>query len=175
MSPRPLLIPHPLRPTAVLLLVLFALKAGAPGAAPVRAQEQAFAPRFMSLQADEVNVRAGPGTRYPIGWVFRRRGLPVEAIGRFENWVQVRDSEGDTGWIYRNLLSSARTAIVFAAVQNLYRRPRADSTILLKAEPGVVVRVMACEGLWCEVEVAEVRAFIPRAGLWGVTRDETFP
>ena len=35
-------------------------------------------PRFVSLKADEVNARVGPGGDYQIAWVFRRAGLPVE-------------------------------------------------------------------------------------------------
>ena len=41
-------------------------------------------PRFASLRSDEVNLRAGPGTRYPIQWVYKRRDLPVEIERDFE-------------------------------------------------------------------------------------------
>ena len=37
-------------------------------------------PRFVSLRASEVNLRAGPGIRYPIQWVYQRRNMPVEVI-----------------------------------------------------------------------------------------------
>ena len=36
-------------------------------------------PRFVSLKSGEVNLRTGPGKRYPIDWIYRRRGLPVRA------------------------------------------------------------------------------------------------
>ena len=35
-------------------------------------------PRFVSLRSAEVNVRTGPGTRYPVEWVFVKRDIPVE-------------------------------------------------------------------------------------------------
>ena len=41
-------------------------------------------PRFVSLKADEVNSRVGPGGDYAIAWVFRRAGLPVEILAEFE-------------------------------------------------------------------------------------------
>ena len=55
-------------------------------------------PRFASLRSDEANVRSGPGTRYPIEWVFRRKGMPVEIgatiSGRFSwNSLQARSSD----------------------------------------------------------------------------------
>ena len=35
-------------------------------------------PRFVSLRSDEVNMRTGPGRRYPVEWVYRRQGQPEE-------------------------------------------------------------------------------------------------
>jgi len=40
-------------------------------------------PRFASMRSDEVNVRAGPGTRYPVEWVFQRKNMPVEVVAEF--------------------------------------------------------------------------------------------
>ncbi|MBC8049993.1 MAG: hypothetical protein H7X92_07600, partial [Chitinophagales bacterium] len=62
-------------------------------------------PRFVSLKADEVSVRKGPGWDHGIAWVFRRAGLPVEVIAEFDVWRQVRDSESATGWVHGRLLS----------------------------------------------------------------------
>ena len=60
-------------------------------------------PRFVSLKSSEVNLRTGPGTRYPIEWVYQRRALPVEITAEFDNWRRVRDSEGVVGWIQRRI------------------------------------------------------------------------
>ena len=56
-------------------------------------------PRFASLKSDEVNVRTGPGSRYPIDWVFKRKGMPVEIVAEFENWRKIRDWQGAGGWV----------------------------------------------------------------------------
>ena len=48
-------------------------------------------PRFVSLRSAEVNMRAGPSVRYPVEWVYRRAGLPVEVIAEFDTWRKVRD------------------------------------------------------------------------------------
>src|SRR5690349_19749693 len=55
-------------------------------------------PRFVSLKADEVNVRQGPGWDHAVAWVYRRIGLPVEVIAEYDVWRQIRDSEGASGW-----------------------------------------------------------------------------
>ena len=39
---------------------------------------EATLPYFAALHADKVNLRAGPGERYPIEWVYVRRDWPVE-------------------------------------------------------------------------------------------------
>ena len=41
-------------------------------------------PRWASLSSDEVNIRTGPGKRYPIDWVLRKKHLPVEITREFE-------------------------------------------------------------------------------------------
>ena len=69
-------------------------------------------PRFVSLKADRVNLRSGPGTDYPTSWVFNRAGLPVEVLNEYEAWRQVRDAEGSTGWVLHTMLSGRRTALV---------------------------------------------------------------
>ncbi len=60
-------------------LVLLAAGAGA-------AEPGARLPRFASLRAGEVNVRTGPGVRYPVEWVFVYRHLPVEIVAEFVTW-----------------------------------------------------------------------------------------
>ena len=51
-------------------------------------------PRFVSLHADKVNLRTGPGDRYPIEWVLTRKEMPVEITGQLEHWRRIRDWEG---------------------------------------------------------------------------------
>ena len=43
-------------------------------------------PRFVSLHSDRTNARSGPGSRYPIEWVYLQKGAPVEVIAEFELW-----------------------------------------------------------------------------------------
>ncbi|MGE4080829.1 MAG: SH3 domain-containing protein, partial [Reyranella sp.] len=54
-------------------------------------------PRFASLKSDEINVRTGPGPRYPIEWVFKRKGMPVEIVAEYDNWRKIRDWQGASG------------------------------------------------------------------------------
>lgn len=131
--------------------------------------DAAEVPRFASLRAAEVNVRAGPGVQYPIAWVFLRRGLPVEVVAEFEHWRKVRDGDGAEGWVHRSLLSGRRSAVVRGEVIGvLYRDADAASVPVARVEPGVVADLLACHGDWCRVEAAGLRGWIARARLWGV-------
>src|SRR5437660_12925684 len=77
-------------------------------------------PRFASLRSDEVNVRTGPGTRYPVDWVFKRKGMPVEIVAEYENWRKIRDWQGASGWVHQSLLTGKRGFIIAAKPASLH-------------------------------------------------------
>ncbi len=138
-------------------------------------------PRFVSLKSAKVNMRKGPGRQYPIVWVYRRKGLPVEVVNEFNNWRQVRDSDGAKGWIFRPLLSSVRTAIVRPWGQQFSkRRPtvplrdgqKASSEIVARLESGVIAHLAWCNGTWCRVAAGGHKGYVRQKSLWGVYGDE---
>lgn len=139
-------------------------------------------PRFVSLKADRINMRTGPGTDYPAQWVFKRAGLPVEVIREFEGWRQVRDAEGTTGWVLASLLSGRRTALVTpwelkggrAVPQVAIRDDDSDrAKEIAQVEAGVIANVKYCDGRWCEISVGDVRGYLEQKKLWGVYPNET--
>lgn len=133
-------------------------------------------PRFVTLRSAEVNVRTGPGTRYPVDWVFVRADLPVEVIEEFEEWRLIRDSEGVEGWVHQSLLSGRRGVVVQggdAEPVPLRNEPDTGGTVTAEAEPGVVGRLLRCpSGAWCYVELGGYRGWIERGRLWGVYAEE---
>jgi SH3-like domain-containing protein len=129
-------------------------------------------PRFASLRADEVNLRAGPGVRYPIEWVFQRRGLPVEITAEFENWRKIRTAENTEGWVHRQMLSGKRSIVVAGKEQVMRRQPETSAPAVARLEPGVVAQVSECDGNWCRVEASGFRGWLPRAGTWGTLPGE---
>jgi len=139
-------------------------------------------PRFVSLKSDRVNLRAGPSTEYPTGWVFRRAGLPLEVIKEFESWRQVRDAEGATGWVLQSLLSGRRTGLVLPweiksgqkAPQVPIRANDSESAgVVINVEAGVIANLHSCDGRWCRVSVDTYAGYIEQKKLWGVYEGET--
>jgi len=139
-------------------------------------------PRFVSLKADRVNLRQGPGTEYPTAWVFRRVGLPVEVIKEFENWRQVRDAEGTEGWVLGSMLSGRRTAVVLpwemkgesgqVVAAMLREDDRESARPVARLEPGVLANIISCDGRWCRISVGEFRGYIEQSKLWGAYQGE---
>jgi SH3-like domain-containing protein len=135
----------------------------------------------VSLKADRVNLRAGPGTDYPTSWVYRRAGLPLEVLSEFEGWRQVRDSEGATGWVLQSLLSGRRTALVTPwdvkadkpAPQVPVRNSDSSSAREVAiVEAGVIANIHTCDGRWCSVSIDRFRGYMPQKQLWGVYENE---
>lgn len=129
-------------------------------------------PRFASLRAAEVNVRTGPGVRYPVEWVFVYRNMPVEIVAEYDTWRKVRDWEGTEGWIHQSMLSGRRTAIVFGGTHPVRRRPGGSAEIVARIEERVTGRLLTCAADWCRVDIAGVRGWMRRAHLWGAYRGE---
>jgi SH3-like domain-containing protein len=131
-------------------------------------------PRLVSIRVDEVNVRTGPGLRYPVSWVFQRRDMPVEIVAEFENWRRIRDWEGAEGWVHRSMLSSDRAVLVVGDVATI-RRDRAETAAAVaRLAPGMVAKASACDLEWCRVEAEGYRGWLPRAEVWGLYPGEMF-
>jgi SH3-like domain-containing protein len=138
-------------------------------------------PRFVSLKSDRVNLRNGPGTDYPTGWVFRRAGLPLEVVKEFEGWRQVRDADGVTGWVLQSFLSGRRTALVLpwerkssttVPVVPVNSSDSASSSIVANVEAGVIANLHSCDGRWCRVTIEQYSGYIEQKKLWGVYEGE---
>jgi len=129
-------------------------------------------PRFVSVHAPKANVRTGPGIRYPVEWVLVRRGMPVEIVAEFEHWRKIRDWQGTEGWVHQSMLTGTRTAVVMTEVRALHRSPDPASPVVARAEPGVIGKVLSCEGAWCRLDVSGFRGWLPRDAIWGVAKDE---
>lgn len=198
LPPRP--VQRPARRLAALLLGAALLSAGVPAVtAPASAQESQSQsqsqsqtmgrsestapaapagrtglplPRFVSLRAAEVNVRTGPGTRYPIEWVYRRRGMPVEIVDEFDTWRRIRDWQGTEGWVHQSMVQGQRGILVTGKRWTLYRQPETDSPGVALVDAGVVGVLRRCRAQWCEVSAGGFTGWLPRDAFYGLYPDE---
>jgi len=130
-------------------------------------------PRFASLKSDEVNVRTGPGPRYPVDWVFKRKAMPVEIVAEYENWRKIRDWQGASGWVLQGLLTGKRSFIVPSKTANLHKTPASAAEVVAQLKPEVVGEIHSCSGDWCRVKVSGgASGWLARTDLWGVYKSE---
>jgi len=132
-------------------------------------------PRFATLHSDKVNLRTGPGQRYPIEWVFIRKDLPVEIIAQFEHWRRIRDSDGTEGWVQEHMLTGKREVMIRGGVRAVRRNPDLGAALVARAEPGVMAKLLECRDAWCRIETVDVTGWVQRADIWGVYPNETVP
>jgi len=131
-------------------------------------------PRYVSLKAREGNARRGPGLTHRIDWVFTTAGMPLRITAEHDNWRRVEDADGLGGWVHYSLLSGTRSALVSADLADLRSRPQPEAPVVLRAEMGVIARLLACQGDWCRLSIGSEKGWMEKSALWGVEPGESF-
>ena len=161
--------------------ILAALAWLAPSLAPSAAAERKASagsglpiPRFISIASETANMRTGPGKRYPVTWVYKRRGVPLLVTDEFDHWRKVLDIDGTEGWLHKSLLSGKRTAVVTGETRTFHLTGDSDAPVVYRAESGVIGALNACIGGWCRVEIQDQSGWIKRRHIFGALPDEDF-
>ena len=136
----------------------------------------ASATEYAALKHDEVNLRTGPGERFPILWVYQEKDFPVQVLDSFETWRQIREKDGTIGWVHQNMLKKTRYAIVVKE-NPLLKQDRSDAPAVAIVQPGVIARVESCpKGQYCRINVSDENhiktGWFPRSSLWGLDKGE---
>ncbi len=171
---------------AGLLLIRFGLLAllgnGAVMSAPLAATAQETkltvrgsglpVPRFVSLKFNKANLRAGPGSEYPVLWQYRQAGLPLLVDAEFGVWRKVRDADGTTGWMHGAGLSLRRMAFIHNGMAKIYQQDNSESGVVAVAEKNALLELQSCPKSWCRVTTDTVKGWMKRSAIWGVLNDE---
>ena len=123
-------------------------------------------PRFVSMRAESANARRGPSLDQRVDWEFVHRGLPLEITAEYGQWRRVRDADGAGGWVHSALLSG-RADRAGAGRRRRCRcapGPTEAAAVRAMAEPGVVGRLEACRGDWCEIAAGGRRGLAAARG-----------
>lgn len=142
-------------------------------------------PRFVSLKANEVNLRSGPSSNYPIKLNYRCKNYPLQVVAEFDTWRMLRDSDGSQGWVHSSLISGKRYAVITNNIVTsalpytipcgeaiLFKAPEEQSYPIARIEIGAIVMLKRCDEHWCNVKVEEYQGWVQKANLWGVQNDE---
>lgn len=126
---------------------------------------------FASFRSNETNVRSGPGTSYPVKFTFKRRGLPIQVISEYDNWSEVKDFDGETGWVASSLVTKKRTLIIRTKKEfvNMHKKSNEKSTIIFRLKNNVIGNYIKCLEIdWCAIEVKDKKGWVKKDELFGI-------
>jgi SH3-like domain-containing protein len=130
-------------------------------------------PRWVTIKAGRVNVRRGPSLDMDVLWTYVRPGLPVEITAEYGPWRRIRDSEGGVGWVKSQMLDGDRNVLITGRVNAaILGFAKSDADAIAFAQPGLIAKLVACHGEWCEISARGYEGFVARDKLWGVHEDE---
>jgi SH3-like domain-containing protein len=111
----------------------------------------AFAAEYLSVTADNANVRTGPGKKYQVTMELFS-GYPLKVLKKQGEWYKITDYEKDTGWIHRSIVKSRDTVIVNAKKSlNMRSGPTTKDNVVADVERGVVLKKLESKGKWTKV------------------------
>ena len=124
---------------------------------------------FKSLRSDNANMRVGPGKRFEILWNFKKPGLPVKILKKFEQWYEVETPDGSIGWMWGKLLSNKQKTVLFKKKENIYEKNNIESNVIAYVNKNAILKLHSCKNNWCKVESKEhkIKGFAKIDNLWG--------
>jgi SH3-like domain-containing protein len=121
----------------------------------------------LSVAVNKANVRSGPGKNYEVLWSVGKY-FPVDIIKTSGDWREIRDYEGDVGWIHHSLLKEIPSVIVKGSLVNVREGPGKDTKVLFQAESGVCFKVEEKKDKWLRVKHADGdTGWIHESLVWG--------
>ena len=129
-------------------------------------------PRYVSLKVKEANARRGPSLSHKIDWIYKRKNMPLEIYGEYENWRRVRDFEGLGGWVHYTLLSGIRFVLVKNELLEMRLLPSIDAQVIAKIPQHNIATLDKCTEDWCRITDDGYKGWVPKSGIWGVYDSE---
>jgi SH3-like domain-containing protein len=163
-----------MKPGAGLIILFVFLAAAAQAADENDNTSHLPLPRFATLRSGDVNMRTGPGTRYPIEWVYARRGLPVEVTAEYDIWRRVRDPEGTEGWVNKTELTGKRSVVITGGPHDLHNGRDDQADVVAHLETGAMGQLVSCTQEWCKVRFDGVKGYLRKTQFWGAYPNEIF-
>ncbi|WP_426173050.1 SH3 domain-containing protein [Massilia sp. TWR1-2-2] len=98
------------------------------------------------------------------------RGMPVEVVLSYADWVKVRDIGGDMAWIDTKLLSARRNVVVRNPNARLRATADEAAPAIMTADKGVLLELVDPQGgNWIKVRHRDgITGFIKAVDVWGI-------
>ena len=130
---------------------------------------QACAADFRSIGAPSVVLYDAPSVK-SVKRFIAPRGMPVEIVARYGDWVKVRDVDGELAWTEAKGLSARRNVVVKALSAKLRAAPDDNAAILMTADKGVLLELVDPQASgWVSVRHQDgIAGFVRANEVWGI-------
>jgi SH3-like domain-containing protein len=122
-----------------------------------------------SVGVERANFRLSPAKDAEVLFTADRH-YPVEILEVVDEWILVRDFEGDEAWVAGWLLGQAPTVVVTEDVVNIRAEPSTEGTVVHTAERGAAFVVVERRAGWVRIadEIGPI-GWVHKNLLWGST------
>ena len=133
---------------------------------PIIYASSASAAERYTVAGKVANIRSGPGTKYGI-LCQAERYYPINVIKKSGNWYEVKDFEGDIGWIHKSLVNKISSVITTNPKCNIRSGPGMEYQILFISKEGVPFKVIKKKSNWIHIQHAEGhKGWIHKSLVW---------
>lgn len=126
---------------------------------------------FKSVGAAPAILYDAPSTRAGKLYV-APRGMPVEVVLSYGEWVKLRDMNGDLAWAEAKALSPRRMLVVRSASIKLRAAADEASAVVMTADRGVLLELVEpapSASLWLKVRHKDgIAGFVKATDVWGI-------
>ena len=70
------------------------------------------------------------------------RDYPLEVVVALENWIKVRDANGELAWVEKKSLSNKRSVMVNVSLADVRQAPNDSATLVFQAERSVLLELV---------------------------------
>jgi SH3-like domain-containing protein len=98
------------------------------------------------------------------------RGMPVEVVLSYGDWVKVRDASGDMAWTEASQLSAKRNVVVRNGGAKVRATADDNGVLLMTADKGVLLELVDPQAAgWAKVRHRDgIIGYIKAIDIWGI-------
>ena len=125
----------------------------------------ALAADYVSVVADNTNLRSAPGATSEV--VYKApAGYPLKVVERRGDWIRTQDFEGDRAWIQSSLVNNEQTVIVKVRSARVRSAPDNSAPEVAKAAREVIFKKTGTQGPWVQVAHSRAAGWVYGSLLW---------
>ena len=133
---------------------------------PPRAEAQSPSEKLVCVTAARANLRSGPATDSRVNWVVYKH-MPLTIVEKKEQWLRVRDVDGDLHWIYESLISDKEDCVtVVSDLANIRRGPGTNFKKWFSVKRYTSFRKTGEQNQWVRVEYEGEVMWVFRTLVW---------